>query len=559
MKISGWLVLVLLLAAALRFVGLDKVPPELFGDELDVGYHAYSIWQTGRDYTGQFLPTYIHSLSEWRTPLLMYVTAPFIGIFGLNEWGVRLPSAVFGLVSVFLLYLLVKGIIKNERVALLSALFLAVSPWHLQYSRAAFEASFLLMLILGGVLTFLQGVKDSRWIFVSAILFALTFYTYSTANLFTPLLLGLLLLVFRKEIKGVPRKNLFGPLLLFVVLSLPIVYHLFFGFAAERYGKFSIFSDEQVIQEVNSRRLDAGNTTLEKLLHNKPLVWGRRMVSNYATSFSPQFLFIDGDVTFRHSIHEIGELFWIQLPLILLGIFYLLRQKEKNAAWFWLGWLLVAPLPAALTRDGAVHATRLIVMLPPLTVLTAAGLSSLLNKPVVKKKTVLVLVSAVLLFEFGLYLHRYWVHYPKESWRWWHTGYKEAMMFMKEKENDYEIIAFNNTYEPALIRFLFWWQYPPERFLKEFKEDKVQENVLPAFDGFSLNKRYYFGLPDQGSGGINAFIKPNILYLVSQRDEVAGDWDWEKEPPSGIEVLKTVRNPYADPIFYIVTAKPPKN
>jgi len=176
------LISILALASILRIWGLDKVPPELFGDELDVGYHAYSLLHTGRDYYGQLLPTYIHSFSEWRAPLLMYVTVPFIAIFGLNEYGVRLPEAFLGILSVLLLYLLVDKTLKDKRVALFSALLLAISPWHLQYSRAAFEISLLLTLLLSGTLSFLNGLKNWKWLIVSAVLFGLTFYTYSTAN-----------------------------------------------------------------------------------------------------------------------------------------------------------------------------------------------------------------------------------------------------------------------------------------------------------------------------------------------------------------------------------------
>src|SRR3990170_1288457 len=120
-KIKIILFTILLFSAILRIWGLNKVPPELFGDELDVGYHAYSLLKTGRDYYGQLMPTYIHSFSEWRAPLLMYATVPFVATFGLNEWGVRLPSAVFGILSVYLLYLLVAKTLKNERLALISA------------------------------------------------------------------------------------------------------------------------------------------------------------------------------------------------------------------------------------------------------------------------------------------------------------------------------------------------------------------------------------------------------------------------------------------------------
>src|SRR3989344_2897391 len=90
------LTFILIFSTVLRLGFVTTSPPELFGDEVDVGYQAYSLYKTGRDLYRQPLPTYIHSLSEWRAPLLMYATVPSVAFLGLNEWDVRVPQAIFG-------------------------------------------------------------------------------------------------------------------------------------------------------------------------------------------------------------------------------------------------------------------------------------------------------------------------------------------------------------------------------------------------------------------------------------------------------------------------------
>jgi 4-amino-4-deoxy-L-arabinose transferase-like glycosyltransferase len=547
------LILILLLSLFLRTWGLNKVPPELFGDELDVGYHAYSILKTGRDYYGQLLPSYIHSFSEWRAPLMMYVTAPFVGVFGLNEWGVRLPSAFFGVVTVYLLYLLVKKTLEDERLALISSFLLAISPWHLQYSRAAFEASLLLALILGGTLSFIKSFEKPKLIYFSAVFFSLTFYTYSTANAFTPLFIAVLVLVYWNELKKTNKLLIIKSIGLFSVLIIPILYQLIFGFAAERYSNFSVFNDEEITTEINMKRQAESSPLAGILLHNKPIYWGKRIVANYTSAFSPRFLFVSGDVTFRHSVHDVGEFYWFTLPFLLIGAYSLVKSDDKKK-YLWLLWLIIAPIPSSLTKDGSIHATRLILMLPPMIVVAAYGFDYFLRMNIKEslRRLLLGLTAVIVLFELVFYQHDYWVHYPKESWRWWHTGYKEAMNFMESRSSDYDIIVFNNTYEPSLIRFLFWWKYPPSKFMTKFTGDRGSEDVLPGFNGFSLGNKYYFGTAGNFED-VLAFIRPGMLYLVSQRDEVGGDWDWEKNPPGGVKVLKTVRNPYGEPIFYVLT------
>ena len=113
------LVIILVVATILRVYQLDRVPPSLFGDELDVGYQAYSLLKTGQDLRGHTLPVLIQSLSEYRAPLFIYSDIPFIALFGLNEWGVRLAAVFWGVLGVLGVYLLANGMF-NQRIALLS-------------------------------------------------------------------------------------------------------------------------------------------------------------------------------------------------------------------------------------------------------------------------------------------------------------------------------------------------------------------------------------------------------------------------------------------------------
>lgn len=562
-KTTLFLLLILFLATFLRFWQLDVVPPELFGDELDIGYHAYSLLKTGKDYYGQFLPTYIHSLAEWRAPLFVYSTIPFIRIFGLNEVGVRASPAFFGVLGIFTLYLLVKELFGNQRLALLAALLLVICPWHLHYSRAAFDATLFLFLFLLGTYFWLRGLKKSWFFILAAASFSLTLYTYNTAYVFLPLYgLSLVIISWQNLIKIKNKRILAFALIVFLIISLPIARQTITGRTGERFGYISIFSDPNILEEIHLKRIEAlppGSSLdnlplIERIFHNRPLVWLQRISQNYLAALSFDFLFARGTPNPRQSIGGLGEFYLVELIFILTGIFVLLKKKNKSK-WLIFSWLLLAPLPSSLTQAGGNHATRLFLMIPPITILSAYGLVQLIELAK-KKKTVLSLlfiVCCLLLFNFSFYLHRYYVHYSKETWRWWHFGYKEAMTYVGENQDKYERVFLNNTYEPSLLRFLFWTQYDPTRFHQEFTVDQPQENILPGFDGFRLEKFYFGTLNEEGS--FDQILSPKTLYLVSQKQEVGGDWDWRKEPPSEVRVLKTVTNPFGEPLFYLVTGK----
>lgn len=533
------LLVILLLAALLRLWKLDQVPINLFGDEVDVGYQAYSLLKTGRDYMGQFLPFYIHSLSEWRAPLFIYSTIPTVLVFGLNEWGVRLSSAVFGILGVYLIYLLGKRL-YSERVGLIAALSLAILPWHIHYSRAAFEVTLLLVLLLSGTLLF-WGAKTSARVITSAILFALTPYTYSTAVIFTPLYMLLLTFLSRKIIG---RKELVSFFVAAVVVAVPFIQITIFGPAAGRFSLLSVFNNDRILDEINIERTETGLAT-ERLFHNKLVGWGEIIASNYVRSFSPEFLFVHGDQNPRHSVPGVGVFYWGSLIFLLVGFYKLISDKNRAVL---VGWLLLSPIPASLTVDGANHATRLFLMIPPLVLATAIGIDSLL---LARGKLARVVFSTSLILTIGnlfFYQHRYFTHYNLQMWRYWHFGYKEVMQAVAHKQSSYKLVFLNNTYEPSLLHYLFWNKYDPAEFQRQFRGDIPKEGAYPNFDGFALTDKFYFGQ----ANNLITFLQPGMLYLAAQGKEIPGDWDWEKSPPQGVKVLDLVRTPQGQPLFTLV-------
>lgn len=553
------ILLIFFLGFFLRVVSLDKNPPELFGDELDAGYQAYSLLKTGRDYKGNLFPSYLQSFSEWRAPLLMYTSIPFIAIAGLNEYGVRLPSVVFGSLTILLLYYLVSCLTKNKKLALLSAFFLAASPWHIQYSRAAFEAALMLFLITTGIIVFLRAshTKKLKTSALAGIIFALPLYTYNTANIFVPLIAALICFLFVSFSKQ--KKQIITAVIAFLAVSLPLAINILFGHAADRFSNFSIFGNQEIIEKINLMRTSPHiNPFIESIFSNRPVEWTKRIVQNYAAAFSPQFLFINGDVTFRHSLHQVGQLFWFQLPLLLTGVFFALKNYRKKENLFWLGWLLLAPIPASLTIDGSYHATRLIFMVIPLMVLSACGgliiiktLTNLSKKRLFPVKLLAFLIILIPAMEFLNYQNYYWKHYPLDSWRWWHYGYKEAITSLTPLEENFDQVIIETTYEPALIRYLFWARYDPR---KNFQiDDRLKTSAVDGLTGFCLNEKVCF--VDFGGSFEKEQIKPNTLYLISQERNVPGDWDWSKDPPDWVKVIKTIKNPWEEPIFYLVAIK----
>lgn len=551
--------LILCLAAGLRTYKLDSIPPGLFGDEVDVGYQAYSLLTTGKDLTGRVLPFYLRSLSEFRTPLYIYSAVPFVGIFGLNEWGVRLPAVFWGLTSIIGMFLLVRKLF-NENAAFIVMILASLSPWHIQYSRASFEVTMLLTFIIFGVYFFLKGLQNNQFYPLSVGLFASSIYIYSTAVVFSPFLFLMLLIIFWNDVKKIKVKMLSLVILTGAFLMIPLGLSIITGEAKERFSAISIFQDSVLLDKINLARKGQEFFTpdgqsqktspqVESYFYNRPMIFLQVFITNYFRSLSPTFLFTEGDINFRQSIHEMGEMYYFEAILLVLGMFALSKLEWQKASLVF-GWLLIAPIPASLTFQGGFHATRLIIMLPPLLILSGLGGEWILKRrKEISGKILFTLVSILIAFNLVFYFYRYYVHYAPESWRWWHVGYKEAMKFIKTEEQNFDLVGFNNTYEPSLIRFLFWSGVNPKDFQENYNQTLQTREIFPGYNGFKFTDKYFFG---SSGKPIQEVLPPKTMYLVSSRDEVPGDWDWSKTPPGEIKVLKTIRNPLNEPIFYVV-------
>lgn len=567
------LLLIILLASFMRLWKIDKVPVSLFGDELDVGYQAYSILKTGRDYNGNFMPLHFQSLAEWRTPMYLYSAVPTVALFGISPLGVRLPAVIFGILCVLMMYLLVTEMLsyglrvkelkndktRNSIIGLTAAFLLTISPWHLQYSRAGFEVTELMFFCLSGTYFFFKSFRNPKFLWLFAVSFGLTPWIYSTAKLFTPIILLFLFMFWFKELARFPKKEIVKGILAFLVLGLPMVYVVFFSGGSQRFNYISIFSDPSMEGDIGFARLnDAAfegqnrNIILKissRVIHNKYTYWGKKIMDNAYSAYSTNFLFNTGDLNRRHNIEGMGELFKVDaLPLAIGIILFFAFYKNRKIKGFILFWALAGVIPSSLTRDGATHATRLILILPPLIFLIAYGLIKFVDLlPRFWKVLFIALYCILLSGNFYFYQHNYWVHNPWYSERWWHAGFKETIAYLKANENNYEKIIFSNAGEPPAIFLAGWYQYPPGEWQKGFKDAEI-----PGFSPLRFIGKYYIGQMEKiGIYDLPKYLPSRTLYVAVQR-EVGINLIMEPDRvPPGLKLVKAIPYPSGEPAFYI--------
>lgn len=505
------LVVIVLLAAFLRFNQLNTNPPSLTWDEAAWGYNAYALGTDGKDEFGRFLPhDYLESFGDFKPPVYAYLDVIPIKIFGLNEFAIRFPSAFFGALTVLLTYFLVKRIFPKskhrENYALLASFFLAISPWHILLSRAAFEANIASFFIILGIWSFLVSVQDKKWyLLISAVSFVLSMYTFNTARIVSPLLVLILIIGFRKTLLNI-RKQVIVSGILGLLIFLPMVGFLLSPQAGLRFKEVNIFSDPEVVKTANQQIANDKNALWSKLIHNRRVLYSIEYVKHFLDNLSPSFLFIKGDGNPKFSTQEVGQMYIWDIVFFIGGIFLLIKKKE---GYWWLipFWLILGIIPAATARETP-HALRIETTLPTFQILTAYGFIQLADLVKKRKRVISFVLLSLLFVNFFYFANNYFKHYPKDFSGEWQYGYKESIAYVRSVEKNYDFIQVTESLGRPYIYYLLYTNKNPRYFRENsvvkkdafgfVKVERVGKYVFPKDFNYKLsenNKVLYINTP----------------------------------------------------------------
>ena len=504
-SVSLLLGLILFLAFLLRFYSVTDIPPSLNWDEVSIGYNAYSILHTGHDEWGEFMPVHFKAYGEYKLPTQIYASVPAIAVFGLNDFAVRLTPIIYGTLTVLFLYFLSVALFKRRDVALISALFLAVSPWHIQLTRGSFESAFATMWVVLGIWFLIKGFSHRGWFIWSMIPFALATYTYNTARIFVPLFLLVCLLAYARQFLKL-KKTLFMAFFVFVVLMIPYILFVLSGGGNARYKLVSVTDDPGLIPRIEfNRNHSTLPNPLPQVIHNRFTYVGYYFSRNYLSHISPQFLFTNGAPHKQHHVQGVGELYLVQAPLLLLGLYMLFRKKNTYRVLL-ISWPLLTLVPVSLTNDSMPHALRTLIASPMLQIVSGYGLVELYSWLRLKRKGthwlqfvygVMAVIVSLLVINFGIYLYRYYEIYPVMYSRDWQYGNKQVVEYIRDHYEDYDLIVYSRTYGEPHMFTLFYLQYPPSQFYKSANLIRFETNDWVRV--LQFDKFYFPVLGDEGT------------------------------------------------------------
>lgn len=524
--------LILSISIILRIYHFGINPPSLYWDEASLGYNAYSITDSLKDEHGEFLPLdRFIAFGDYKPPGYIYAAALWVRLFGLNEFSVRFPSFLAGIFMVIVTYFLVKELFQKEKIALFSMFIIGISPWAVHFSRAAFEANLAAFFNLLGIYFFIRSGKNKSLIILSVLSFIFSFYTFNANRIIAPLLVITLGIIYFRNILVNKKWTLFT-VIAGLLLLMPSIGFLKSSDSKLRFQEVSIFNNLEPLEKSNMMIQDDGGNIFAKIMHNRRVIFAADYLKHYSDNFSLRFLFTDGDINPRLSVQGMGQLYFIELPFFILGIYFLFKKRKKESLVLFL-WMLIAVIPAGVARETP-HALRIISILPTYQIIIALGLFETVNYIKVMNKFNKSFLFFVICFLFitniYFYLHIYYSHYPYKWSGEWQYGYKQMVSYVLNNGNKYDNILVTNALGRPYIYFAYYKPYTSEEFQHE-----------------AVITRDAFGFYDVKKLGKISFEWNNITQYTGRLLLVTTD----KNLSSEFRLLDVIKNLNGDPVFYI--------
>lgn len=507
---------VIFLAAFLRLYRLTEVPPSISWDEAAVGYNSWTILNWGKDEWGKTMPLVFKSFEDFKHPVHIYLTVPFVAIFGLNEFGVRASSAVFGVLNVVLIYFLAVQIFKNRWVGLFASLSLAISPYNLQFSRFNHELNFAIFFFMLGTYLFLVGIEKKNFLLSLGFAgFGLDLLTYHSPKVVVPpILLLLIILNFRRLLKI--KKYFISGIILFLLFV-------------------SLLKFEP--QLLGTSRFNQTSKPEDRKIEN--------IIARYESHFSYDYLFEKGDKNPRFSTQVVSEFYKTDLPFLLIGILTILWHiivKRNKSLLLILAWGLLAPIPASISNESP-HAARAMFMTGSFHLLIAYGIVTAIfaTKNFFLRTIIFLAVVLATIYSFLPYINYYFKEYGRRYAIEWQYGMREIAKYVKENKKSYYAVYMTDIRSQPYIFFLFYLKTPLPSFLETVKYNQTIQrpsNLVTSFD------KYKFGVWDP----IESFPEKGILYIVGPNHYTG------LRHKTLLPVKKAINYPDGQGAFYLVSA-----
>lgn len=349
-----WLFVALILTGAfLRLYRLDAYPLGVHQDELSNIYDGWSIASTGYDRFGDHYPAVVRAFGErdYRPALYAWLAAVPQKFTGFSVVAGRLPAAIIGIVSLFLIYAFARDM-AGYTYAMLALLLATLEPFHIQLSRLAHESNSVPGFFMILVLYLWQRAARSGFPLVSTAVLGLVIGMSANVYQSTRVTGALLAIAVGVDILRHSKTRLTS------LISLG---------ACALLGALP-----QAIFLVTQPERFAGRAKVLGVTADNPVTYLATVVHNFSANLAPHYLFIP---PFLRGL-TVARLLPAEAPFFYVGLialaFLAVRPGSRARAYIYVA-MVIAILPAGITKDPpATMRTTAMAVLTPL--FSAAGI-----------------------------------------------------------------------------------------------------------------------------------------------------------------------------------------
>lgn len=515
------LFIIIILGLFVRLIPLDF--PYFSADEARIAVRGYFLTTSGTDELGRKFPLIFNSLNDYQLPVVSYLTALGILIFGKTDLGVRAPFIMVGVLLIPLIFQIAKFVNPRSFFWLISAGMVAISPGLIFLSKVPND-SIVLVFILTLLFYLLIGHKNIA-VLISTIILAVL-----TSKLAWFVLLPYVVITlygFQKPFRQ--KRNL---LLIFSSVVVTILALLFFinipqSIRSLQENNFSFFSDLTIQNGLNRSRGQGIESNwhplLERLLFNKSQYLSIGFL-HWLSHLSPTFYFGQFDDSGRMNFSSSGVWFKVLLIPLFLGIFFLIRKGEGKIR-FIIPIILVLTYPALFSYPN--YLLQLGFLTAPFIAIMIAYGFIFLQKKVVLILFFLLVLEWVMLYHFSYEFKNANLTRPK----WIVELLTDASKNFKDQTT-----YFSDDMVEEIIPFLQWYQPQLGRDSNIAWPYKFRQNQLGNIKIIGLDETF-----------TTCGIEDHPITFVSNRDLIKIKKEFE------VEISKSYQDSLGGKVAYLLS------
>lgn len=403
------LVLILALGFFLRFWNIENTPPGIYPDEAVNGVDAMNALRHGQW-------QWFYEANNGREGLIMNINAILFNFLGVTILALKLPNIIFGTLTILGIYLLAKEMFNSRRLGLIAALLVSSAFWSLIFSRMAFRANMLPLVLAFSFYFLWKGIRTKKYLpFIwGGLIFGIGLHTYIAFRI-APLILVVVLATFMINRKRFLQEY-WKYILVFVfftsVSAAPMLYTFYQHpeYIQSRTSNVSVFNPE-----VNKGHLVQALAKSIGLSVVKYNLWGDQ---NWRHNYPP-YAILDPITSMAFTF---GFVFVVLrfIHLWSLRIYRGERHERLETYTFLLAWFFVMLIPEFMTAEGNPHALRSIGTLPVVFIFSALTFEYFFRKgeqhtPLFRK--IVVFISVFMLLFIAIFnsvkYHYFWANQKK--------------------------------------------------------------------------------------------------------------------------------------------------